>query len=411
MLSLLLILTLYTGPADSTGNNSSVQDTLDVSMIRNHTTYFTLEEFRFVDAHSLVELAREAQFVMLGEIHNSRRLSEFTSALMHLLKPQGFEDLVVETGPYSAKKLETLIESEEGKEAVSDFYDRYSSNLFRYYVIPFFTGEGDLAMLQKAHELGYNLTGIDQDFAYSTAFLVEELMKKSNEPLSEDQLNRLEKITSKLYWWYRRSKLFSSFDLSCNIKNYEPFKQYITSFTNPNKIQQQIIDAITVSLDIYCLNESGQWSEGNHKRIDYFKSNFNAFYDQASGSGTGKLAKAIVKMGSYHSGRFKSPNGIYDIGNHVARLADSLGTTSLHLRFLNRYFEGGRDVIGEKNWSASTRFISVAERNRWALIDTRELRKQILDNKLVGNRFEMREIINYDFIIIMPEDVRAVKHY
>ena len=411
MVSLLLILALFINPADSTDSNGSIPDTLDVSMIRNFTSYFSLEGPNFVGADSLVRQAKEAQFVALGEIHNSRRLSEFTSALMHLLEPEGYQNLIVETGPYSAEKLESLIASKEGKEAVSVFYDRYSSKLFQYYVIPFFTGKGDLEMLQTTHELGYNLIGIDQEYAFSTIFLSEELKSRSDEPLTDEQLGYLDDITSKLPWWYRRSQVFSSFDLSCSIKNYEPFKKYVASFTDPNRIQKKIIDALMVSLDIYCLNESGKWSEGNQKRINYFKSNFDAFYERASNNDTGQLPKAIVKMGSYHSGRYKSPNGIYDIGNHVAELTDSLGTKSLHLRFLNRYFEDGRDVMGEKNWSASTRFITVGERNRWALIDTRELRKQMLEKKLVGSRFEMREIINYDYILIMPEDVRAVKHY
>lgn len=408
---LLLMFALLANQADSLVKTSSLPDTLDVSMIQDHTTYFTLEGSNIIGADSLLQQAKEAQFVALGEIHNSRRISEFTSALMYLLKPEGYEYLIVETGPYSADMMESLIASKGGKEAVSSFYDHYSSNLFQYYVIPFFTGKGDLDMLQTAHKLDYNLIGIDQEFAYSTKFLVEELKKKSNVPLSKDQLDDLDKITSKLTWWYRRSKLFSRFDLNCSIKNYKPFKQYVSSFIDPNETQQKIIDAMTVSLDIYCLSESGKWSESNRKRIAYFKSNFDAFYDRVSETDTTQPPKAILKMGSYHSGRSKSPIGIYDIGNHVERTTDSLGTTSLHLRFLNRYFENGRDVMGEKNWSASTRFIAVAEHDRWALIDTRELRRLILDNKLVGSPFEMREIINYDYIIIMPEDVRAIKHY
>lgn len=410
MTSFLLILILFINPIDST-EKKSVPDTLNTSMIRSHTTYFTINDTDFIKADSLVRRAKKSQFVTLGEIHNSRRMSEFTSVLMHLLKPAGFDQLIVETGPYSAEKLETLIASKDGKEAVSEFYDRYSSNLFQYYVIPFFTGRADLDMLQAAHELGYNLTGIDQEFAYATIFLAEELKKTSEKPLSQGQLDLLDDVTSKLTWWYRWAQLFSSFDLSCRVKNYEPFKKYISSFSNPNARQEQIIDAMMVSLDIYCLNEIGKWNEGNQKRIDYFKSNFDAFYKQASGVSSGQLPKAIIKMGSYHSGRYRSPNGIYDMGNHVAKLVDSLGTTSLHLRFLNRYFEGDRDVINEKNWSASTQFLTVAERDRWALIDTRELRNLILNNKLVGSPFEMREIINYDYILVIPEDMRAVKHY
>lgn len=410
-MTLLLLLSLFTTSADTTVQQTFSPDTVSVSTLQDHTVYFSLKGVQFIGADNLLREAKDAQFVALGEIHNSRKLSEFTSALMYLLKPEGYEDLIVETGPYSAEKLQNLMNFDNAQKVVSEFYDNYSSNLFQYYVIPFFIGKGDLEMLETVHKLDFDLTGIDQEFYFSGIFLAEELKNRSDEPLSLKQLNLLKKINRKFTWWYRRSSVFSSFDLSCRIKNYDPFKDYIASFREPNSTQQSIIDALNISLDIYCLNESGNWSEGNQKRIDYFKTNFDSWYRESLESDSSSLPKAILKMGSYHSGRYQSPNGIYDIGNHVVELADSLGTKSLHLRFLNRYFEGGRDVIEEPNWSSSEKFISLAKRDEWTLIDTRALRQRILDKKLTGSRFEVREILNYDYIIIMPEDVRASKHY
>ena len=55
--------------------------------------------------------------------------------------------------------------------------------------------------------------------------------------------------------------------------------------------------------------------------------------------------------------------------------------------------------------------MSVGSKDRWALIDVRPLRKKILNKELTGSKFEVREIINYDYIVIMPDDSSVEKHY
>lgn len=113
--------------------------------------------------------------------------------------------------------------------------------------------------------------------------------------------------------------------------------------------------------------------------------------------------KVFLKMGSFHMGRHRSPLNLYDIGSQVSQVAESRNEPSVHIYYLNRFFEG-RDVKGRSGWEGSERFISVGDKEEWALVDLRPLRKLVSNETLTGTPFEIQTIQNYDFIIIAPED-------
>lgn len=120
---------------------------IDEQLISEHTTYFSIEDHFFQGADSLLALMGGAQFVALGEIHDSRQLSKFTSALLIYLHSSRFENLAVETGPWSVEKLQTMAKT--GERTISNFYDSYSLKLFDIYPIPFYKGETDLEFLRS----------------------------------------------------------------------------------------------------------------------------------------------------------------------------------------------------------------------------------------------------------------------
>jgi hypothetical protein len=341
----------------------------------------------------------------LGELHNRIQLGELTQTLLNHLKPHGYNHFAIETGPYSARKLEQLIQT--GKPSVSEFYDEYSSGLFDFVPIPFFTGESDLNFLVAADSLGYELWGLDQEFYYSFSYLTDELAFINKSRLTTEQKKLLDQVSSKLYWWKRRAKIFSGFDMSCRLQEYEPLSAYLESFEDiENEPTNQILKAIDATLEIYCLAEQNKAS--SRVRIRYFKENFNAYYREASDEH--QEPKVFMKIGSFHAGRQQSPLGIFDIGNHIHQLADTLSQKSVHIRYLNRFYKGD-DMLEEKGWESSSSFISVGRQDEWALVDLRPLRKRIEEGTLQGTEFEKREIINYDFIIIPPEDDVVKKHF
>lgn len=379
---------------------------LSESLIEKHTTYFDITDSGFNGAETLVTAIDDAHFVALGELHNRVQLGELTQTLLNYLRLRGFNHFAIETGPYSAKKLEQLIQS-GGTPAVSEFYDQYSSGLFDIVPIPFFTGESDLDFLSTADSLGYNLWGLDQEFAFSYSYLIDELAQVAGTSLTEEQMNLRKKLTSKLYWLNRRARIFTGFEKNCRLKDDKQLQEYLQSFEESDKPEiQQILHEFETTLEIYCMAEQGKAS--SRLRIRNFKENFNTYYKEALNEYPDP--KIFLKIGSFHAGRQKSPLGIHDIGNHIQNLADTLSQKSVHIRYLNRFYKGD-DMLGEKGWESSANFIGVGRKNEWALIDLRPLRTSLAENRLQGTDYEVREIMNYDFIIIPPEDDRVEKHY
>lgn len=375
------------------------------SLIRENTTYFNISGSGFEGAEDLTQALEDAHFTALGELHNRIRLGELTQALLNHLQPHGYTHFAVETGPYSARKLQQLIQS--GKPAVSGFYDHYSSWLFHLVPIPFFTGKSDLGFLSAADSLGYELWGLDQEFAFSYTYLIDELARLAGESLVDEQQKLQRKLSSRLYWLNRRKQIFSGFERNCRLMDDAQLQEYLRSFKSSNQPRiHQILDAFHKTLEIYCLAEQGKAS--SRVRISYFKENFDRNYEAALAQNP--EPKVLLKMGSFHMGRRQSPLGLSDIGSHVRKLADSLSQKSVHIRYLNRFYKGD-DMLEEKGWERSATFISVGRRDEWALIDLRPLRRMLAENSLKGTDFEIREIVNYDFIIIPPEDDRVKKHY
>jgi len=403
----LFILTFMMIVKLSTCENLHGQDTLTLNpeLLRPHTQYFTIEAHQFKDADTLISLIDSVQFIALGEIHNSRQMSLFTSALLDTASVEGFKHLAVETGPYSAKKLKELIA--QGKPAVSAFYDEYAYPLFGIYPVPFFTDQADLDMLNTAHKKGYQLWGVDQEFYFSIPYLLDEIIAHWEGNLPNRILRAHLKLKRRLYWMQIRASIFSSYDMHCRLKNTEQLSTILEESSQQPETVSKLARLINETINIYCSAESGLWGESNKQRLAYFNLNF----DQVMSSTVSNTeTKVITKMGSYHSGRQKSPLGLYDLGYHIQNWADSLNTSSLHLRFLNRYIEG-EDKINDPNYSGAKNFMTVAKKGEWTLIDARALRALLKRGQLVASDFEKREILNYDFILVIPDDTRAVKHY
>ncbi len=382
---------------------------LTEELIEQHTTYFYIHDGNFISADSLLVVLEQAHFVALGELHNRIRLGELTEALLQTLEPHGFNHFAVETGPYSAQKLQDLIHT--GREEVSAFYSEYSSRLFDIVPIPFFTGETDLDFLTVTNELGYALWGLDQEYYFSYAYLIDELANLAGESLTREQQNLHRSVKRRVNRMDRRNQFrelfISSFDRSCRLKNDDDFQAYLQSFAHFDHPDIQLIrGALQKTVKIYCMAERGQASEPI--RINYFKENFNRNFEAALEKNP--EPKVFLKMGSFHMGRYRSPLNLYDIGNHVAQLAESRNQSSVHIYYLNRFFDG-RDVKGSRGWEGFENFVSVGDKEKWALIDLRFLRKQLSNETLTGSPFEIQTIQNYDFIIIAPEDDWVNKHW
>lgn len=388
---------------------AAVPDTLDAGELAGQTVYFTLEGNEFRGAAPLLDALDSAHYVVLGELHNRRQLGRLTEALLHRLRPAGFRYLAVETGPHSAEKLEKLISG--GREEVSDFYGRYSSKLFGIYPIPFFTGEADLEFLAAADSLGYELWGLDQEFYFAFRYLVDELAelaRQNGTPLNDRESRWRRGIKRRLYWWHRRAQLFSGFPMSCRLKEDNRYASYMQRLGERGDPEiSGVVEAARKSLEIYCMAEKGQAS--SPVRVAYFKEQFDRNLEEARRADPDP--RVLVKFGSYHAGRHQSPLGLKDLGHHLHHLADSTGRKSVHLRYMDRFTEDGEDLAGRSGSEPYATLRSVGRRDRWALVDLRPLRRRLEEGTLHANTSEVREIRNYDFLLVSPEDRRVNRHY
>lgn len=404
-IAILLLLLLQVGV--SAGDTGRVHIT--EALIAEHTTYFNIDDGTIIGADSLLAALEQAHFVALGELHNRIRLGELTTSLLRFLEPHGFNHFAIETGQYSAKKLQELIQA--GREEVSAFYSEYSSGIFDIIPIPFFKGETDVDFLEAAHDLGYELWGLDQEFYFSFAYLIDDLLYLGGDAITEEQRTLHRKLKRRVNRLDRRNQFrelfITSFHRSCRLKNDANLQAYLDSFAHfENPDIQQISDALQKTMMIYCMSDQGQASEP--VRIDYFKENFDRNFEAALEANPDP--KVFLKMGSFHMGRHRSPLNLYDIGNHASQLAESRNQSTVHIYYLNRFFEG-RDVKGLSGWESSENFVSLGDKEKWALIDLRPIREQLYKKTLTGNSFEIQTIHNYDFIIIAPEDDWVNKHW
>jgi uncharacterized iron-regulated protein len=407
-MTLFILFTLFLIQTSALHFNNDIPNITE-TLIAEHTSYFDIRDNKFEGADTLLVALEQSHFIALGELHNRVRLGELTESLLHVLESHSFNKFAIETGPYSALKLQQLIRS--GKPEVSALYKQYSSRLYDFEPIPFFKGEGDLRFLSAADSLGYELWGLDQEFYFSYAFLIDELALLAGESLTDDQQKLRRKLTRRLYWLNRRNQvaetISSGFELSCRLQNDEQLLEYLNSFDDvANPDIRQILDAFHTTLEIYCLAEQGKAS--SPVRISYFKENFDRNFKAAIAENP--EPKVFLKMGSFHMGRQRSPLNLYDIGNHIHQLAESKNQQSVHIYYLNRFLEG-KDMVGRRGWEGSERFISSGDREKWTLIDLRPLREQLLIGSLRGSDIEMRTILNYDFIIIAPEDDWVKRHW
>ncbi|MFC3092889.1 hypothetical protein DRW07_01550 [Alteromonas sediminis] len=393
-------------------NNSMVEartntESIDIEILEELTSFFSINQGVFEGAGRFLKEVENSQFVVLGELHNRQQISVFTVALLAEASKYGYQHFAVETGPYSAQKLHEL--SSNSLTAVTHFYDEYSNKMFGIYPIPFFGGQADLKILEEVHKRKFKLWGLDQEFVFALPFIIDDLYEQYREKISEREREIYRRLKRSLFWKNLRAQLFSSYALSCEILQSGEFLAFIEIFKVKDRSSSSIVDAISSSLNIYCLFESGSSKESNQIRINNFKQQFDKEFDRYRREQENE-PKVIVKMGSYHSGRDRSPLNFHDIGHHLAEKASQMKGRTLHVRFLNRFVEG-KDMYLNKQHSKYHSFIKMGTTNQWSMIDLRPLRKKIELGELVANKAETQVIKNYDIILITPNDRKVATHY
>lgn len=138
--------------------------TLD-SILVAHTYPLYLKDGHLTGAGGefLVNEAKQAQFVLLGEEHGSVEIPQLASALLRRIRPDGYRYLALEAGPLDADILARLAGTGEPIQQVVAFRREQGTRF------PFYSEyAADAALLGAVRSDSLVLWGLDQEFIFST---------------------------------------------------------------------------------------------------------------------------------------------------------------------------------------------------------------------------------------------------
>ena len=369
-----LSLLLFAAP-----NSASAQDTIRNEALAEHIRRFTLSEGRFTGAGAsfLLDELRASDFVMIGEYHGSKRISEFTDALIPILNDVGFKTMMAEVGPSTGRILDELRGDIPSQlKHINESYLRTSEDGDANLPIPFFNYVEDAAFLQSLKDRDWRIFGIDQEFLYGYPMQIDRIYANLDSLQRQSVSDLYRELRDSLRVYYEWN-ITGKQDISVSLKRSPLFAEFLNR-TRVHEPNGEIIDALIKSINIYYLNATRQWYENNEMRVNYMKSMFVQHIREESIDLSRE--KILFKMGAFHLSRGFTPLAFYEIGNMVGELADFHQRKDLNITFSSRfYMENGevKDILDSDNpfFHRTRELDKHGSMDEWVIIDLRPILK------------------------------------
>lgn len=359
--------------------DASAQDTLRNEALTEHIRRFSLTDATFTGAGAsfLLEELRASDFVMIGEYHGSKRISEFTDALIPILSDVGFKTLMAEVGPSTGRILDELSGDIPSQlKHINDTYLLMAEDGDANLPIPFFNYVEDAVFLQSLKDLHWRIFGIDQEFLYGYPMQIDRIYANLDSLQRQSVSDLYRALNDSLRVFYEWNTAGDQ-DISVSLKKSPLFGDFLNQ-TRVHEPNAEIIDAVMRSIDIYYLNATRQWYESNEMRVDYMKSLFvQHLRTEAMDLSEEKI---LFKMGAFHLSRGFTPLAFYEIGNMVSELSDFHQRNALNITFSSRfYMENGevKDILDSDNpfFHRTRELDKHGSMDEWVIIDLRPILK------------------------------------
>lgn len=374
---------------------------------------FTLVEGKWegAGADTLLRLAGESRFFLLGEYHGDADIAALTAALLPALKPMGYRHFAVETGPFSAHKLERLFRK-GGPQAVVDFY-RSQFSATGDIPIPFFDGHEDLVFLEAALENSYGLWGLDQEFLGGFSFLLEDLFAAAGSP--EAHQAAMQALQRRVLAYYAANAADPETEVYDQLMADTAAQALMDMLAQRNADARARVQAIRATCRIYH-NWKADRMANLSGRTEWMKRQFAGHW-KARTAETQDPGRVLVKMGGMHLQKGFTGNACYELGNMLHELACLRGERSTHLGFAVRYYVDDDGSIGD-NLSYNSAWIremqpllAQGRPDRWVLVDMRAARRLWINGRKRPGRALRDRIEGYDWILIPPAVRDTTPHY
>ncbi|GAB4469512.1 MAG: hypothetical protein OHK0029_42120 [Armatimonadaceae bacterium] len=378
--------------------------------LKPYTYHFVIKDGKLNGdgAEFLKREIADNQYILLGEYHNSHRISRLTEALIPILHDNGFRFLGLEIGPVSGQILDELAEDEA---KFPDNLRRFNS---RYYVstprrdftpIPFFSNVEDAEFLREAAKHDWKWMGLDQEFSYGYAVLLDRMFENLSRDDKATLANAHEKAIKEVEEAYRISASGGKRHYLI-LNESEDYQKFVRAATVRSTANKEIADALQKTTEIYSYNANRRYFQANSTRIDYIKRNLQEGF--ARFGFDLKKDRMLLKMGGVHTAKGFSDLSLFDVGNTLHELARFHGNRSLHINFLSRfYMDNGkeRDPLDNKDSFGYRQrvFLQMAKKDQWTIIDLRPLRSDVF----YAQKYDLDPAIMSNFrlhdIVIIPE--------
>jgi hypothetical protein len=343
----------------------------------------------------LLSEVKDAQFVLIGENHNTKEIPEFTSLLFEQLnKLYQFEYLALEQDPAMMKIISDRTTN------ISDLARKYHNGFT-------FITDQELAMMQKVRSISKAknpIWGCDQSFGASHSIDVINSFLKSK----RKQVTTIDSLCTIIYEkekarniesYHYMSELNKTQELQL-IKDNIPFK-----YTNSLNFY---IDELLTSDSIYKLIRNKMYFESRAFREDYLKKRFLSEYKLATTKN--KTPKVVLKFGNNHLNNGYNPgSSVNSLGNFVRQLALINNKSSISINALI-YRNDGSDwdyFTSEPALLYLQHFADNTTVTQWTLFDLRPLKAAYYNETLAPyiTKEEQRNwenlIYGYDFLLLI----------
>jgi hypothetical protein len=372
-------------------NSLIAQKELSSEDLLAYSHRFTINENLTFDESSKVlwkNIIGDNRIVGIAEKHHSRELGKFTTALLPVLKEIGFKTFALELGPNSAEILNELSsDSIALSESIRLLNRRYGKKPASKTPLVFVNRKSDIHFLNRAQTLGFEFWGLDQEYVYSYEMLFDRMDSFSRENYDQKLFEKAKKVIHKNLF---KSKVDGE-PVYCFYQSNEILTAYLNR-VNKNPQALKIADDIRISWEIYCKEASGIFA--SQMRADYMKSNFDSYFEKK------KPQKILIKMGNIHLTHNESPFGVNDLGKHITMKAEAESFGYINIRFFNPYLNG--KYQGDK--SSLKMLKSIGLKDQWTVVDLLPIRELILKNEIKTNDPYLYEMMNYDLLLLAPDD-------
>ena len=343
----------------------------------------------------LLKNTADAQFVLIGENHNTKEIPQFTASLFDMLHDHyGFAHLALEQDPMMMQKVSAK-PWKGNADSVFSLARRYK------YGFTFIDDEElrMIALVSAYQAKGNSVWGCDQLFGVSQLL---DKIRPGKRDVEFDSLKARAKRTEAdrdLEKKHFVSQQITKADLKV-------LRKYRTG--DPASDVDFGIHSLTMSDSIFTLMRTERSYDGCAAREQYMKNRFMEEYNKSKAAGE-KMPKVVLKFGNSHTMDGFEPNtGTVNVGTFVRQLAIANGMTSFSM-----YAKIYRTDSSDWNYNnyegkeVMNMFARNAPIDQWTLFDLRPLKAQYfnsgLKEKLSKENREFLEhvILVYDALLMI----------